>query len=109
MTGEPTGHHYEDGSPVRIGDRITLRDIPVPATVRVRPNNKSGAPYYYATYSVKNRTYTCGLPKIAEYGFRPWSPPRKKGWLELQMEKEGKTFSGRVIIGLEDYDTAIYR
>lgn len=111
MIGQPTGFYYEgNGSPVLVGDKISLRDVTVPVTVRVRKNNKSQELYFYTTYTIKNRTYTQPMRRIAEVGFRPYKRPERVGWIEQRMADEGKKpHGGKVIVGLEDYDHAIYK
>lgn len=107
--GADTGWRYPDGQPVRVGDRLMLKNPERPGTVRVRLNN--GKEYFYCTYMDRMKVYSRGLPAIAETGFVRYLGEQDKtetenpdtGKLKWKMDPEGD-----FIFGIEDYDVAIY-
>lgn len=107
MYGTDTGARYKDGSPVKVGDRLSIRRTERPATVRVRMNE--GRIYYYATYWEFDRTYTRSLAQIQKEGFAKYVGKELERKPEIGSRLKWKPDTeGEFIFGLEEYDTAIY-
>lgn len=104
--GTETGYFYPDGKPVLIGDRISIMGTDSPATIRIRMN--AGSLYTYATYSELGVTYARGLPRIAEEGFGRYVDKPKECAEPISVPKFRESVKGEYIIGLEDYDNAIF-
>lgn len=102
----PTGYEFPDGDQVRVGDRLEVKGVESPGTVRVRMNGRKV--YFYVTYSDKGVTKTRSLPQMETDGFKRWVEPASVGEPSADEEKT-ELGPGFYIIGLEDYDTAIYK
>lgn len=109
MFGTETGYHYKDGSPVKVGDRLSIMGTEKPATVRARMND--GKLYFYATYWDCDRTYTRSLPQISTEGFVKFTGIETAKAVDVESELKTKwkpDNEGEYIFGLEEYDKAIY-
>lgn len=102
--GIKTGYRYADGSAVKIGDLIVIPDYDGPGTIRMRPHEKSNSKPYitfgHHTMSVDD------MPQFVRY-----TKPTYRNNLPVRQHTHGVIDyfgKGKHILGLEDYDHAIY-
>ncbi len=104
LNGQLTGYFYADGSPVRVGDRLTLEGTDHPGTVRAR-YGKSGNLSFYITYSEGDTLHHRSMKSTK---FVPYDDLRKPAPKPRSKRLIPETGKGLCIVGLADYDTPIY-
>lgn len=104
LRGQPTGYSYSDGSPVRVGDKLSLEGTDHPGTVRAR-YAKSGNLSFYITYSEGDTLHHRGMKNME---FVPYEDLRKPAPKPKEEHVIAIKEKGLCIVGLMDYDTPIY-
>lgn len=66
--GNQTPYHYQDGTPVLVGDRLAIPGETAPGTMRIRYNSMGGGSLYI-TYNKNDHTYTCPIPAAMPNGY----------------------------------------
>lgn len=104
LRGQPTGYSYPDGTPVRVGDKLSLPETDHPGTVRAR-YNRCGNLAFYITYSEGDTLHHRGMKntEFVPYDDRRKPAPKPKDEHVIPLKEKGLC-----IVGLMDYDTPIY-
>lgn len=105
--GPDCGLRYGNGDPVIVGDRLEVEGVPTAVTVRMRVRYRQ--PEYYGSYRIGAKSCQMTMADIAAVHYRKWvedlQQRRITGMGMERTMKEGTVY----IMGLEDYDTAIYK
>lgn len=102
--GMQTPWHYADGTPVRVGDRLTVPGEAGPGTMRVR-YNKGGTEKLYVSYNRNDRTFVAPIHTLlSDEGYMTrWEGDDRK-YTDRRRPKKDVLPAGSYITSPFDYD-----